>query len=83
MTQANALTTSPTDPHRAHGAQGRRRRLAAAERSARLTNSTPFLDNATHSMLTEDKTTAAKSSRAIRDVVNAARTGQPLVAQGR
>ena len=37
-----------------------------------------FIDHASHSMLTEDKATAAKSSQAIRDVVDAARTGQPL-----
>jgi pimeloyl-ACP methyl ester carboxylesterase len=37
-------------------------------------------DDATHSMMTEDKATAAKSSQGIRDVVDAARTGQPLTA---
>jgi pimeloyl-ACP methyl ester carboxylesterase len=41
------------------------------------------LDDATHSTLTEDKATAAKSSRAISAVVEAARTGQPLNGSGR
>jgi hypothetical protein len=38
--------------------------------------------NATHSMLTQDKATAAKSSQAIRDLVDSVRTGQPLTTKG-
>ena len=41
------------------------------------------LDNATHSMLTEDKRTAQQSTRAIRDVVDAARSMQPLAEPAR
>jgi pimeloyl-ACP methyl ester carboxylesterase len=56
---------------------------AAQDDLARLsTNSTHrVLGNATHSMMTEDRATAAKSSQAISDVVDAVRTGQPLTAR--
>jgi pimeloyl-ACP methyl ester carboxylesterase len=87
MTQANALTSLHDTPLMVltarKGAQGG---WAAAQNDlARLSTNSAHrvLDNATHSMFTEDKATAAKSSRAIRDVVDAARTGQPLVAQER
>jgi pimeloyl-ACP methyl ester carboxylesterase len=86
MTQANALTSLGDRPLMVitarKDAEGG---WAAAQNDlARLSTNSAHrvLDNATHSMLTEDKATAAKSSRAIRDVVDAARTGQPLVAEG-
>jgi pimeloyl-ACP methyl ester carboxylesterase len=40
-----------------------------------------FLDDATHATLVEDEDTARRSSRAILDVVDAARTGTPMSAQ--
>jgi pimeloyl-ACP methyl ester carboxylesterase len=86
MKQANALTSLHDTPlvvlTARKDAQGG---WASAQNDlARLsTNSAHHvLDNATHSMLTEDKATAAKSSEAIREVVDAVRTGQPLTARG-
>ena len=56
---------------------------AQNELAALSTNSVhEFLPNATHSMVTEDRETAARSSRAIDEVVNAARTKTALTAQG-
>jgi hypothetical protein len=85
MTQANALTGLGDRPLMVltarKGAEGG---WAAAQNDlARLSTNTVHrvLTHATHSMLTDDRATAAKSSRAIRDVVNAARTGQPLAAR--
>jgi hypothetical protein len=40
-----------------------------------------LLPNTSHAMLTENQTTAAQSSRAILDVVESIRTGQPLAGQ--
>ena len=37
--------------------------------------------NADHAMLIEQQATAAQSSQAIRDVVNAVRTGTPITGQ--
>jgi len=53
---------------------------AAQNDLARLSTNTAHrsLTSATHSMLTEDKATAAKSSQAIHDVVDSVRTGQSL-----
>ena len=53
---------------------------AAQNDLARLSTNSKHrvLDNATHSMMTEDRATAEKSSQAIREVVDAVRTGQPL-----
>ena len=52
---------------------------AQNELAALSTNSVHrLLPNATHSMLTEDKDTAARSSRAITEVVNAVRTSTAL-----
>ena len=39
------------------------------------------LANADHAMLAEDQATAAQSSQAIRDVVNAIRTSTPVAGQ--
>ena len=56
---------------------------AQNELAALSTNSAhQLLPNATHSMLTEDKATAARSSRAIDEVVNAVRTNTALTGQG-
>jgi len=87
MEQANALTSLGNKPLMVltarKDAQGG---WAAAQNDlARLsTNSAHrILGNATHAMLTEDKATAAKSSQAISDVVDAVRTGQPINERGR
>ncbi len=56
---------------------------AQNELAALSTNSIhEFLPHATHSMVTEDKDTAARSSRAIDEVVTAARTKTALTGQG-
>ena len=55
---------------------------AQNELAALSTNSVhQVLPNASHSMLTEDKDTAARSSRAINEVVNAVRTKTALTGQ--
>ena len=56
---------------------------AQNELAALSTNSVhEFLPNATHSMVIEDKDTAARSSRAIKEVVNAVRTKTALTRPG-
>jgi pimeloyl-ACP methyl ester carboxylesterase len=55
---------------------------AQGELAALSTNSVHrTLADAEHALLTEDQATAAQSSQAIRDVVNAVRTGAPLSGQ--
>ena len=55
---------------------------AQNELAALSTNSDhQLLPNASHSMLTEDKDTAARSSRAINEVVNAVRTKTVVTGQ--
>ncbi|MDQ1380673.1 MAG: hypothetical protein QOJ71_1392, partial [Actinomycetota bacterium] len=56
---------------------------AQNELAALSTNSDhQLLPNASHSMLTEDKDTAARSSRAINEVVNAVRAKTALTGHG-
>ena len=86
MTQAKALTSLGDRPlivvTARQDAEGGW--FAAQNDLARLSTNTlhRVLDDATHAMLVEDKATAARSSRAIRDVVDAIRTGQPLMGAG-
>ena len=55
---------------------------AQNELAALSTNSIhQLLPNATHAMMVEDKATAARSSRAIKEVVDAVRTRTPLTRQ--
>jgi pimeloyl-ACP methyl ester carboxylesterase len=59
--------------------------MAAQNELAALSTNTihQLLPNASHSMLTDDKDTAALSSRAIKEVVTAARTSTPLTDKAR
>jgi pimeloyl-ACP methyl ester carboxylesterase len=58
--------------------------MAAQNELAALSTNTihQFLPNATHSMLTEDRDTAARSSRAINQVVDAVRTKTAVTGHG-
>ena len=57
--------------------------MAAQDKLAALSTNSVHrtLANADHAMLTEQQATAAQSSQAIRDVVNAIRTGTPITGQ--
>ena len=85
MTEAQALTTLGDRPlvvlTAEKDAQGGW--IAAQDKLAALsTNSVHrMLANADHDMLAEHQATAAQSGQAIRDVVNAVRTGTPVGAQ--
>ena len=85
MTEAQALTTLGDRPlivlTAEKDAQGGW--FAAQDKLAALsTNSVHrMLANADHDMLTSQQATAAQSGQAIRDVVNAVRTGTPVGAQ--
>ena len=85
MTEAQALTTLGDRPlvvlTAEKDAQGGW--MAAQDKLAALsTNSVHrILPNADHAMLTEQQATAAQSSQAIRDVVNAIRTGTSITGQ--
>jgi pimeloyl-ACP methyl ester carboxylesterase len=85
MTEAQALTTLGDRPlivlTAEKDAQGGW--FAAQDKLAALsTNSAHrMLANADHAMLTEQQSTAAQSAQAIRDVVNAVRTGAPVAEQ--
>ena len=82
MTQARALTTLGAKPLVVLTAEKDAEggwTAAQNELAALSTNSIHhFLPNASHSMLTEDEDTAAQSSRAINEVVNAVRTKTAL-----
>jgi pimeloyl-ACP methyl ester carboxylesterase len=85
MSEAQALTTLGERPllvvTALKGAMGGW--VAAQDELASLStdNLHRTLANAEHSMLTQDPTTAAQSSQAIRDVVTAVRTGEPISGQ--
>jgi len=85
MTEAQALTTLGDRPlvvlTAEKGAQGGW--MAAQDELAVLSTNSVHrtLANASHAMLTEQRATAAQSAQAIRDVVNAVRTGTPLTGQ--
>jgi hypothetical protein len=57
--------------------------MAVQDQLAALSTSSVHrtLANADHAMLIEQQATAAQSSQAIRDVVNAVRTGTPITGQ--
>jgi hypothetical protein len=58
--------------------------MAAQDELAALSTNSAHrtLADAEHALLTEDQATAAQSSQAIRDVVDAVRTGTPVAGQG-
>jgi pimeloyl-ACP methyl ester carboxylesterase len=85
MTQARSLTTLGDRPLvvlTAHK-EAQDGWIAAQDELAELSRNVDHrvLPEATHTMLVENETIAAHSSRAIRDVVNAVRSGAPLMAQ--
>jgi pimeloyl-ACP methyl ester carboxylesterase len=85
MTEAQALTTLGDRPlivlTAEKGAQGGW--IAAQDKLAALSTNSVHrtLANADHDMLTSQQATAAQSAQAIRDVVNAIRTGAPVAGQ--
>jgi pimeloyl-ACP methyl ester carboxylesterase len=85
MTEAQALTTLGDRPlivlTAEKDAQGGW--MAAQDKLAALSTNSVHrkLANADHDMLTSQQATAAQSAQAIRDVVNAVRTGTPLTGQ--
>ena len=85
MTEAQALTTLGDRPlivlTAEKGAQGGW--MAAQDKLAALSTNSVHrtLANAEHAMLTEQQATAAQCAQAIRDVVNAVRTGTPVTGQ--
>ena len=85
MTEAQALTTLGDRPlivlTAEKDAQGGW--MAAQDKLAALSTNSVHrtLANADHAMLTEQQATAAQSAQAIRDVVNAVRTGTPVTGQ--
>lgn len=82
MNQARSLTTLGARPlvvmTALKGAEGGW--TDAQDQLATLSSNSTHrtMPGVTHSMLTEDRTTAARSSQAIGDVVTAVRTGQPV-----
>lgn len=84
MTEAQALTTLGDRPLGVLTAERTRGRMddSPARLAALSTNSLHrTLANADHATLAEDQTTAAQSSQAIRDVVNAIRSSTPGAGQ--
>jgi pimeloyl-ACP methyl ester carboxylesterase len=85
MTEAHALTTLGDRPlivlTAMKGNQGGW--MAAQDKLAAMSTNAVHrtLPNAEHAMLTGDRTTAAQSAQAIRDVVNAVRTGTSVASQ--
>jgi pimeloyl-ACP methyl ester carboxylesterase len=85
MTEAQALTTLGDRPlivmTAGKGAQGGWD--AAQDQLAELSTNSLHrtLDDVEHSMFTEDRATAAHSAQAIRDVVNAVRSGTPVAGE--
>jgi hypothetical protein len=85
MTEAQALSTLGDRPlivlTAMKGTQGGW--MAAQDKLAALSTNSVHrtLPNAEHAMLTEDRTNAAQSAQAIRDVVNAVRTGTSVAGQ--
>ena len=86
MTEAQSLTTLGNRPlvvlTAMKDAQGGW--TAAQDELAALSTDSVHrtLTDASHAMLTEQQATAAQSSEAIRDVVNAVRTGTPITGKG-